>query len=79
MKVESQMKAHFFDKKGRIFIIEFLATLELACNTNRIHERVEIWILLHHVNETLVKALKSRMCDTNNSSTIATSVRNVDS
>lgn len=37
-KVQSQMKAHFFDSKDSISIVGFLDTFKLPCDANRIQE-----------------------------------------
>lgn len=40
-----EMKAHFFDFKHAISILEFLQTLKIARDTNRIQEEAARWIL----------------------------------
>lgn len=42
-KVISKMGAHFFDAKGLIPIIGYIATLKSACNNNNIHEGAAKW------------------------------------
>lgn len=44
-KVKSLERAHFLDLSNIISIIGFLATLKLACDTNRIPEGAEVWVL----------------------------------
>lgn len=46
---ELQMKAYFFDPKKKISIFGFLATFELACDTNKIQEGAATGILSHFV------------------------------
>lgn len=77
-KVESQMKAHLFDSEDPITMIGFLTTSKFACDTNHIQEGAAMWALPHYVNETLANSLDSRMCATDKSYPIATSLRNVD-
>lgn len=62
---------HFFDPKDSFSNIGLLATLELACDTNRIHEGAALWVLPYYVCETLANALNCGMCETNKSSHIA--------
>lgn len=76
MKIKSQMKAHFFDPKDPISIIGFLATFKLACDTNKIHEGVAMWVLSHYLKDTLANALNSRMCAEDRSASLPASERN---
>lgn len=41
-KVKSQMKVRFFDPSDPISLIGFLATFELACDTNYIHKEASM-------------------------------------
>lgn len=77
-KVKSQMKAPFFNLKEPIFIIGFLTTFKLACNTDNIRDGAAMRLVPHYVNETLANELNSRMCATDKSSPITSSVRNVE-
>lgn len=74
-KIKSQMKAHFFDPKDPIFIIGFLATFELTCDTNKIHEGAAMWVLPHFVKETIANALNSRMCAEDRTAPLVATVR----
>lgn len=51
-KIESKVKAHFFDPSNPISIIGFVATLKLVCDTNRIHEGATMLILLLFVKKS---------------------------
>lgn len=55
------MKAHFFDTSDPISIIGFLATFKFACDTNRIHERADMWVLYFCEENILASILISRM------------------
>lgn len=78
-KVKSQMKPHFLDQKGPIFITGILVTFKLACVGNRIRDGAAMWVLPQYVIETLENALNSDMCSTDISSSVATPVRNAES
>lgn len=60
-KIKLQMKAHFFDPSNQISIIGFLDKIQLASNTNRIHEGVAMWVHPCFVKNTLAKTSKSWM------------------
>lgn len=49
-------------KKSLIFIIGFMTTFRLACDTNYIHKEAVIWVLPHFVHENLANVLNSCMC-----------------
>lgn len=72
------MKEHYLDFKESIFIISFLATFKLACNTNRTQEGAAMWVLPHYLHETIANALKSRMCSEHRTNQIIASVCNRD-
>lgn len=55
------MKAHFFDPINPISIIGFVATFNLACDTNAIYESAAIWLLPFFVKNILATTLNSRM------------------
>lgn len=57
-----QMKVHLFEPKNPIPIIGFLATIKIACDTNRIYVGAALWVLSLFIKETIVNALISRMC-----------------
>lgn len=63
------MKAHFFDSEDPISIFGFLTP-----SSFRVIQTVLTWVPPHYVNETLTNALNSRMCATEKSSHVATSV-----
>lgn len=67
--------AYFFDTKDSISIIGFLATFNLACNTNLVHKGAEMWVLPHYLNETLANAFNSHMCTDDKSTPITASFR----
>lgn len=70
------MKTHPFNPKNLIYIIEFLATFKMACNTNDIFEGVAMWVLPHFVHKRLGKTFNSCMCAENRLASLAASVRN---
>lgn len=72
------MRAHFFDQKYAISIIEFLATFKLANNASRFQEGAAMCVLTHYVNETPSNKLNGRMRATDEFSPIAALVRNGD-
>lgn len=51
-KVISQRIAHLSNQKNQSSIISFLATIEVTCDTNKIHEDAAIWALRYYVQET---------------------------
>lgn len=59
------MKATFFDQKNSISIVGFMATLKLACNSNKIHEGAAMRVFPHFVQDSLAIILDSRMCAEN--------------
>lgn len=77
-KFKWQMKEYFFDPKYPICINGFLATFQLAFDTNRIQEGAAMWLLPDYVNETVANELNNLICATDKHSFIAASVRNVD-
>lgn len=76
-KVGPQMKAHFFDAHNLFSVFGFLSTFKRACYANCIYERAATLVLHHYVNETLANAHRSGIRTTNNLSSFAISVRNV--
>lgn len=66
------MKVRFFDAKGIIFRIGFLATCKIACDTNLSPRGTGMWLLYHNVIETLANALTSCMCDDDKSFPVST-------
>lgn len=59
--IKSHMKTHFLDPSDQISFIRLLARFRLACDTSRIHEKAEMWVLPFFVKNTLEMALYSRM------------------
>lgn len=75
-KVKSQMRVHCFDPKNRIPIIKFMATVTLACNSNKIHEDDGMWVLPHYAMDNLANANSRRMCAEDWPTFLAASGRN---
>lgn len=71
------MKKRIFYPRDSISVDGSPATFKLQCNTNRIHEGAEVWVLARYGNKMLTNALNSRVFATDKSSSID-SVRNVD-
>lgn len=42
-KIESRMKAYFFNQSNPISFTRFLAIFSLACNTNNFREKQRVW------------------------------------
>lgn len=55
------MMVSFSSPKGPVYIVEFLASVNLACNKNQIYKGAAMSFLLHFVRETFVNAINSRM------------------
>lgn len=60
-KAKYSLKALCFDPKDPISIIGFLTAFEHACDTEKIHEEVAMWVLLQYVKKTLANTLNCRM------------------
>lgn len=75
-KSSSKTKALFFDPKYLIFIISFMATLNLACNSDSIHEEAAMWVILYYVPENLKIALSIHMNAKHRLASIVAIVRN---
>lgn len=58
--VKSQMNARFFTPIDQIIINRFLATFNLALDTNHIHNEANMLGLPCFLHETLANALNSR-------------------
>lgn len=77
-KVEKKMKSSFSDPKHTIYIVGLMATFDRACNITLIHEAAAILELLYFVKGKVADTLKSRLCVTDMSCSIALPVRNVE-
>lgn len=77
-KVESQTKAQFFDPGDPIFIIGFLPTFKLPCNTNHIHEEAAMWVLPFIVYNALATKLNSRMSAVTHIAPVFASVKTIE-
>lgn len=69
------MNEHFFNSKGPIPIIGFVATFKFACDTNYVHEGTAMWALPHFIDETLTYAPNSRMYAEHSLALLTASVR----
>lgn len=72
------MKAHFFETKDLIFVICFISTFKLACDSIRNLKATIMQIIPHYMNETLVNGLNSRMRAEGVVTFVTTSVRTND-
>lgn len=52
------MKAHCYDPGDCIFIVGFLATFMLICDTNCVHKRAAMWLLSSSVKNALTSSPK---------------------
>lgn len=57
--VRLQMKVHSFDPSDPTSTIDFLATFKHGCDTNRIHEKAAIRVLLFFTQNALALILNS--------------------
>lgn len=57
-------------------VLDFLTTLKLICDTNKIHEKAAMLVLFHYVDKPLAIALNNRRCAEDRSDPLAASEQN---
>lgn len=72
------MNAHLCNLNDPTSFIKFTAPLGLACDTNRVHERVAMLVLNDYIRKALSNILNKRMCTVEKWSLIPSSVRDSD-
>lgn len=76
-KVNSRMKANFFDPSDSVFIVGFIATFKLVGDTSRIHEGAAMRVLPFIVKNALATTLNSRMVTATHIAFVVASVNTV--
>lgn len=70
------MKTHFSNPKSTNFVIRFLATFELGCDSNKIYEEAAMWALPLEMKDDYANALNGSSCSKHRLALIATFVQN---